>query len=208
MAEPDSEGMTMSIKSPERAPHNRRDEALSSEKICGMAATYRPLWRAGNRTMSGHRRRAAPMGARATPPANTRPSTVRCDLPAAQTRRATRRSDDAALDPGRVPVELRSPTQRFRRPAGPRPERGDLMAKHRLGKWHLNERLQRTVEMVDTRIGTAHCLTLAAAENGLPQGRYTVLCGEGVVPAALVAREARWCKLGAPIPTQRSARSP
>jgi hypothetical protein len=32
------------------------------------------------------------------------------------------------------------------------------------------------VEMVDTRTGTAHYLTLTAAKNGLPQGRYTAIC--------------------------------
>lgn len=65
---------------------------------------------------------------------------------------------------------------------------------------------RRTVEMVDTT-GTAHLLSVAAAENGLPRGRYTTLCGEDVQPAALVAREARYCRLCAPIPTQRSRSS-
>jgi hypothetical protein len=60
------------------------------------------------------------------------------------------------------------------------------------------------VEMVDTPTGTEHYLTLAAAENGLPQGRYTAICGEDVLPAALVAREARYCRLCVPIPAQRS----
>jgi hypothetical protein len=47
-------------------------------------------------------------------------------------------------------------------------------------------------------------LTVAATENGLPQDRYTALCGADVVPAALVAREARYCRLCASLPTQRS----
>lgn len=57
---------------------------------------------------------------------------------------------------------------------------------------------QRTVEMVDNT-GTAHLLTADAAENGLPKGRYTAVCGGDVLPAALVAREARYCRLCVPI---------
>ncbi len=63
---------------------------------------------------------------------------------------------------------------------------------------------RRTVEMVDNT-GTAHLLTADAAESGLPQGRYTAVCGGDVLPAALVAQEARYCRLCMPvIPTQRS----
>jgi len=76
------------------------------------------------------------------------------------------------------------------------------MGRH--SKGHTPQR-QRTVEMVDNA-GTAHLLTVDAAETGLPRGRYTALCGEGVVPAALVAREVRYCRLCAPIPAQRSRR--
>jgi hypothetical protein len=62
--------------------------------------------------------------------------------------------------------------------------------------------VERRIEMVD-HTGTAHFLTLAAAENGLPQGWYVAICGEDVVPAALIAREARYCRLCAPISTQK-----
>ncbi|MGH3780590.1 MAG: hypothetical protein ACRDRO_08145 [Pseudonocardiaceae bacterium] len=46
-------------------------------------------------------------------------------------------------------------------------------------------------------------MTPDAAADGLPRGRYSALCGEDVVPAALVAREARFCRLCTPIPAQR-----
>ncbi|MGH3673284.1 MAG: hypothetical protein ACRDSH_22105, partial [Pseudonocardiaceae bacterium] len=59
---------------------------------------------------------------------------------------------------------------------------------------------RHTVEMVDARTGTAHRLTTDAAADGLPRGRYSALCGQEVLPAALVAREARYCRLCAPIP--------
>lgn len=58
-------------------------------------------------------------------------------------------------------------------------------------------RPRRTVEMVDIT-GTAHLLSVAAAEKGLPRGRYLTLCGEDVLPAALVARAARYCRLCLP----------
>ncbi|MGH3538127.1 MAG: hypothetical protein ACRDQJ_07455 [Pseudonocardiaceae bacterium] len=61
----------------------------------------------------------------------------------------------------------------------------------------------RTVSMVDIT-GTEHLLTADAAADGLPRGRYSALCGQDVLPAALVAREARYCRLCAPIPAQRS----
>lgn len=73
--------------------------------------------------------------------------------------------------------------------------------RHRLPRRHETiSGVQRTIEMVDTA-GTAHLLTIDAAASGLPRGRYTALCGEDVLPAALVAREARSCRLCAPIPT-------
>jgi hypothetical protein len=75
-------------------------------------------------------------------------------------------------------------------------------SKHRLEKRQIS-RQQRTIEMVD-HTGTAHFLTVDAAEHGMPAGRYTALCGEDVLPAALVAREARYCRLCTPIPAQRS----
>ena len=77
-------------------------------------------------------------------------------------------------------------------------------AKHQLPAPEDSTRVvERRIEMVD-HTGTAHFLTLAAAENGLPQGRYIAICGENVVPAALIARQARYCRLCAPIHTQKS----
>jgi hypothetical protein len=80
-------------------------------------------------------------------------------------------------------------------------------ARHRLpGRHETTTRVvQRTIEMVDTA-GTAHFLTIDAAADGRPRGRYVAMCGEDVLPAALVARESRYCKLCAPIPTQERSR--
>ncbi len=58
--------------------------------------------------------------------------------------------------------------------------------------------------MVDARTGTEHRLTVDAAAEGLLRGRYAALCGEEVLPAALVARAARYCRLCPPIPIQRT----
>jgi hypothetical protein len=60
------------------------------------------------------------------------------------------------------------------------------------------------VAMVDARTGTAHALTVDAAVDGLRRGRYSTWCGEDVLPTAVLAREARYCQLCAPIPTQRT----
>jgi hypothetical protein len=60
-----------------------------------------------------------------------------------------------------------------------------------------------TLELVDTT-GTAHRVTVDAAAEGLPRGRYATVCGGDVLPAALVTRAARHCRLCAPIPAQRS----
>lgn len=59
------------------------------------------------------------------------------------------------------------------------------------------------IELVDIT-GTAHLVTADAAESGLVRGRYNTMCGEEVLPAALVARQARYCRSCQPIPTQRS----
>lgn len=79
--------------------------------------------------------------------------------------------------------------------------------KHRAGKDQaakIPEATERTIEMVD-HAGTAHSLTMTAAQDGLPNGRYTGVCGGDVPPAALAAREARYCRLCVPIiPAQRS----
>jgi hypothetical protein len=74
-------------------------------------------------------------------------------------------------------------------------------SKHRLEKCQEN-RQRRTIEMVD-HTGTAHFLTVDAAEHGMPAGRYTTLCAEEILPAALVARVARYCRLCVPIPAPR-----
>jgi hypothetical protein len=80
------------------------------------------------------------------------------------------------------------------------------MARHRLpGRHQTTPVVQHTIEMVDTA-GTAHFLTIDAAADGRPRGRYTAICGEEILPGALVARGARWCPLCIPIPTQRSSR--
>jgi hypothetical protein len=60
-----------------------------------------------------------------------------------------------------------------------------------------------TVELVDTS-GVAHRVSIDAAADGLRRGTYATLCGGDVVAAALVARAARFCRLCAPIPAQRS----
>jgi hypothetical protein len=79
-------------------------------------------------------------------------------------------------------------------------------AKHRLPAPEDTTRVvERRIEMVD-HTGTAHFLTVDAAADGLPHGRYTALCAEVILPGALVARMARWCPLCVPIPTQRGSR--
>jgi hypothetical protein len=79
-------------------------------------------------------------------------------------------------------------------------------ARHRLpGRHETTRAVQRTIEMVDNA-GTAHFLTIDAAENGKPQGRYTALCAQEIVPGALIAKVARWCPLCIPVPTQRPPR--
>lgn len=66
---------------------------------------------------------------------------------------------------------------------------------------YLAKQRRHTVEMVDTT-GTAHLLTTDAAADGYRHGRYLAVCGEDVVPAALVAKMARYCPL-CPVPAQR-----
>jgi hypothetical protein len=60
-----------------------------------------------------------------------------------------------------------------------------------------------TVELVDVA-GTAHRVTVDAAADGLPRGRYATVCGGDVLPAPLVAEQARHCRLCATVPSQRS----
>jgi hypothetical protein len=60
-----------------------------------------------------------------------------------------------------------------------------------------------TVELVDVT-GTAHRVTVDAAADGLPRGRYATVCGGDVLPAPLVAVQARYCRLCATVPSQRS----
>jgi hypothetical protein len=60
-----------------------------------------------------------------------------------------------------------------------------------------------TVELVDVNL-VAHRVTVDDAALGLPLGRYTTVCGGDVLPAAMVARAARFCRLCTPIPSQRT----
>jgi hypothetical protein len=71
------------------------------------------------------------------------------------------------------------------------------------GRRTAQRRTIATVELVDVT-GTAHWVTVDAAADGLPRGRYATVCGGDVLPAALVARAARFCRLCAPIASQRS----
>jgi hypothetical protein len=75
------------------------------------------------------------------------------------------------------------------------------------GRRTAQRRTIATVELVDVT-GTAHRVTVDAAADGLPRGRYSTLCGGEVLPAALVAKQARYCRLCAPIPAQRSGSRP
>jgi hypothetical protein len=79
------------------------------------------------------------------------------------------------------------------------------MGKHskQQGRCTAQRRTISTVELVDVT-GTAHRVTIDAAADGLPRGRYATVCGTDVVAAALVARAARFCLLCAPMPPQRS----
>lgn len=79
------------------------------------------------------------------------------------------------------------------------------MGKHSKQRGRHTTQPRRAIEMVDTG-GTAHLLSVAAAETGLPRGRYTTLCAEEILPAALVARVARYCRLCVPIPAPGSSR--
>jgi hypothetical protein len=76
--------------------------------------------------------------------------------------------------------------------------------KHRPQSDEAKRQRTRTIEMVDT-VGTAHFLTIDAAVDGRPRGRYTAMCREEILPGALVARRARWCPLCIPVPTQRDS---
>jgi hypothetical protein len=79
------------------------------------------------------------------------------------------------------------------------------MGKHSKQPGHRTPRRRTiaTVELVDVT-GTAHRVTVDAAADGLPRGTYATVCGTDVVAAALVARAARFCRLCAPIPAQRT----
>jgi hypothetical protein len=77
------------------------------------------------------------------------------------------------------------------------------MGRHSKGHQTQQRRTIATVELVDVN-GTAHRVTVDAAADGLPRGTYTTVCGTDVVAAALVARAARFCRLCAPIPSQRT----
>lgn len=79
------------------------------------------------------------------------------------------------------------------------------MGKHskQQGRHVPQRRTIETLELIDVA-GTAHRVTVDAAADGLPRGRYTTLCGGDVLPTPMVTREARHCRLCAPVPTQRS----
>ena len=81
--------------------------------------------------------------------------------------------------------------------AGRRPfsqgKRGPRMGRHGKGP-HTPQQQRRTVDTT----GTAHLVAVGAAAGEPPRGRYPAICGED----ALVARQARHCRLCAPIPAQ------
>jgi hypothetical protein len=77
------------------------------------------------------------------------------------------------------------------------------MGKHSRQPGVPQRRVIETIELVDVG-GIAHRVSINAAAEGLRRGQYATLCGADVVAAALVAREARHCRLCAPIPAQRS----
>jgi hypothetical protein len=77
------------------------------------------------------------------------------------------------------------------------------MGRHSKGRRTAQRRTIETLELVDTT-GTAHRVTVDDAALGLPLGRYTTVCGGDVLPAAMVARAARSCRLCTPIPAQRT----
>jgi hypothetical protein len=77
------------------------------------------------------------------------------------------------------------------------------MGKHSRKQGAPQRRTIETIELVDVT-GTSHKVRIDAAAEGLRRGRYATLCGGDVVAAALAAREARFCRLCAPLPTQRS----
>jgi hypothetical protein len=74
-------------------------------------------------------------------------------------------------------------------------------AKHRLPAPDEVNRVvhQRTIEMVD-HTGTAHFLTVDAAADGRPRGRYTAVCSERILPGALVAKVAAGARCAYPSP--------
>jgi hypothetical protein len=72
------------------------------------------------------------------------------------------------------------------------------MGRHSKGHQTQQRRTIATVELVDVS-GTAHRDTVDAAAEGLPRGRYTTICGGEVLPGALVAEQARYCRLCIPV---------
>jgi hypothetical protein len=79
--------------------------------------------------------------------------------------------------------------------------------KHWLPSEQAQRQPTRTVEMVDVA-GTLHRLAVDAAVDGLAPGRYNALCGENVLSAALIMRQARYSRLCVPttVPRQRPGR--
>lgn len=65
-------------------------------------------------------------------------------------------------------------------------------------------RAVESIELVDIS-GTAHRVTANAAVDGLRRGTYATVCGTSVMASALAAKQARYCRLCAPLPAQRSS---
>jgi hypothetical protein len=81
-----------------------------------------------------------------------------------------------------------------------------MAGRHRLkGRRMQHTPRHRAIEVVDARTLTAHFLTVDALAAGrLPEGRYTALCGQDVLPACLTEPGSGRC---VSIPRQRSGSS-
>jgi hypothetical protein len=88
-------------------------------------------------------------------------------------------------------------------------QRNPMAGRHRLkGRQVRHSSRSRAVEVVDARTLTTHLLTSDALAVGrLPEGRYTALCGQDVLPACLSEPGAGRCVSCVSIPSQRSGSS-
>jgi hypothetical protein len=113
--------------------------------------------------------------------------------------RAPKLAGPATLDaPNPSPVQPPSGTE------------GLLMAgKHRLkGRRVQHTPRRRAIEVIDALTLTTHFLTTDAMAAGrLPEGRYTTLCGQDVLPACLTEPGSGRCASCVSIPRQRSGSS-